>query len=74
MDIVYVNCTSTGGYRYRILLVDIATQYYWFYGLKSTTSKDITNAFSQFHVDVDALPRQFHADFDRKIIRGKCLQ
>ena len=37
MDIVYGDCTSMGGYPYGLFLFDVATQYFWFYGLKSTT-------------------------------------
>ena len=39
MYIVYGNCTSMGGgYHYGLLLVNVATRYCWFYGLKSTNS------------------------------------
>ena len=73
MDIVYSNCTSMGSYLYGLLLVDVATQYYYFYGLKSATSKNIINALSQLHADVGTLPRRFHANFGQKIMGGKCL-
>ena len=64
MDIVYSDCISMGGYRYGILIVNVATQYFWFYSLKYTASNDIINALSQFRADVGTLPRQYHADFD----------
>ena len=48
MEIVYSDCTSMGGYRYSLLLVNVETIYFWFYGLKSTTSNKIINVLSQF--------------------------
>ena len=63
-----------GVYRYGLLLVDVATRYFWFYGLKSTTVNEIINALSQLRADVGHLPRRLHADFDRKPMGGKCLQ
>ena len=74
MDIVYGNCTSMGGYHYGILIVDVATQYCQFYGLKSTTPNKIINDLSQFCADVRTLPCSFHDDFDWKLVGGKCLR
>ena len=51
-----------------------ATRYCWFYVLKSTTSNKIINFLSQFRAYVVHLPRQFHADFDRKLKGGKCFR
>ena len=74
MDIVYGDCTSMGGYHYRILLGNTATQYCWFHSLKSTTSNDIVNDLSKFRVDSGTLPCYYHSEFDCKLIRGKFLQ
>ena len=73
MDIIYYNCTSLGGFCCGLLLLDIATQYSWFYGLKKTKSNNIINYLSQFWADASQLPKHFHANFDRKWIGGKCL-
>ena len=56
IDIFYGDFTSMGGYCYVILLVDVATRYCWFYGLKSTTSKHFIKTLSQFSMGVGHLP------------------
>ena len=73
-DIVYGDCKSMGGHRYGLLLVDVATRYYCFYGLKSTTSNEVIKALFQFRADVGHLPLQFRDDFNRKLMGGKCLR
>ena len=62
------------GYRYGLLLFNVASRYFWFYVLKSTTSNEIINALYQLRADARHLPRQFHADFDRKLMGGKCIR
>ena len=74
MEIAYGDCTSTGGYCYRLLLDDVDTRYCWFYGLKSTTLNEIINALSQFRADLGHPPCQFHSDFYQKIMGGNCLR
>eukprot|EP00804_Cyclotella_cryptica_P022103 CCRYP_011581-RA/>CCRYP_011581-RA protein AED:0.10 eAED:0.05 QI:0/0/0/1/0/0/6/0/1337 len=74
MDIVFGDCLSLGGFKYALLLVDVATRYCWMYGLPSLTSSNIIDAFASFTVDAGGAPKTFHADFDKKLIGGKALR
>jgi len=74
LDIVYGDCVSLGGFRYALVLVDVATRYCWLYGLTSLTSRSIVSALETFRSDAGAVPRTFHADFDKKLIGGKALK
>lgn len=74
MDIVYGDCVSLGGYRYAIILVDVATRYCWIYGMMSLTSAEVINALQLFRADAERMPKRFHADFDKKLIGGKALK
>ena len=74
MDIVYGDCPALGGFRYALLLVDVATRYCWIYGLTSMTSSHIVSALEQFRADAGGVPRRFHADFDKKLIGGQALK
>ena len=44
MDIVSGDCVALGGYRYALLLVDVATRYYGIYRMSSLSFKSITSA------------------------------
>ena len=33
MDIVFSVCVALGGHRYTLILVDVATIYFWLYGM-----------------------------------------
>lgn len=74
MDIVFGDCMSLGGFRYALLLVDVATRYTWLYGLQSVSSADIIFALEAFKADAGAYPRKFHADFNQKLIGGAALR
>ena len=74
LDIVFGDCVGLGGFRYAILLVDVATRYCWVYGLTSLTSSEVIHAFEQFRADAGGVPKRFHADFDKKLIGGKALR
>ena len=74
MDIVYGDCLSLGGFRYALLLVDVATRYCWIYGMPSLTSSHIIHAFDTFKSDVGRVPKKFHTDFDKKLIGGDALR
>ena len=74
MDIVFGDCVSLGGYRYALLLVDVATRYCWLYGLTSVTGASIVEALDSFRAEAGGVPRRFHADFDKKLIGGKALK
>jgi hypothetical protein len=67
---VYGDGLSLGGFKYGLLLVDVATRYCWIYGLQTLSSKEIVSRFEQFVVDADGLPKTFHTDFDKKLIGG----
>ena len=54
----------TRGFKYTLLLVDVATRYCWMYGLPSLTSSNIIDAFASFTIDAGGAPKTFHADFD----------
>ena len=74
MDIIFGDCVAFGGYRYGILLVDVATRYAWFYGITSLAGDEIIGALEQFKADAGGIPRRFHSDFDTKLIGGKTLR
>ena len=74
MDIVYGDCVALGGFRYALLLVDVATRCTWMYGLSSLTSSHIIDALEAFRADAEAMPRKFHTDFDKKLIGSKAMQ
>jgi hypothetical protein len=64
MDIVFGDCMSLGGFRYALLLVDVATRYTWLYGLQTVSSGDIIFALDAFRADTGAYPKKFHANID----------
>ena len=74
MDIVFGDCLSLGGFRYALILVDVATRYCWIYGLTSLTSNHIISALESFRADANGVPKKFHTDFDTKLIGGQALK
>jgi hypothetical protein len=74
LDIVFGDCVALGGYRYALLLVDVATRYTWLYGMQTVSSADIIQALETFHSDTGTYPKTFHADFDQKLIGGAALR
>jgi hypothetical protein len=74
MDIVFVDCLSLGNYRYALVLVDVATRYYWLYGMQALTSNEIISCLVQFQVAAGGIPKTFHSDFDQKLIGGKAIR
>ncbi len=74
MDIVYRDCLSLGGYRYALLLVDVATKNCWIFGMPSLTSASVLSALESFYAETNAMPKTFHTDFDKKLIGGKALK
>ena len=70
MDIVYGDVISKLGFRYGLLLIDRATKYIWFYGLKSLSSDNIIAALEQFQADAGGLPTEFRCDCDQKLLGG----
>ena len=73
MDIVFGDCVGLGGFRYALLLVDVATWYCWIYGMMEVNSSDITGALEEFQVDAGGLPKRIHTDFYRKLMGDKAL-
>ena len=74
MDIVFGDCVALGGYRYALILVDVATRYCWIYGMSSLTSNHVISALEAFRADANGVPKKFHSDFDKKLIGGKALK
>ena len=75
MDIVFGDCVALCGYRYALLLVDVATRYCWIYGMHSLTSSEVIQALELFKADVGGVPKRLHSDFDKKeLIGGKALR
>ena len=74
MDIVFGDCMALGGFRYALLLVDVATRYAWIYGMGTVSSADIILALESFKAEAGAYPKTFHADFDQKLIGGAALR
>jgi hypothetical protein len=70
MDIVFGDSVGLHGFRYALLIVDVATRYCWIYGLTSLTGNAIVDALIKFQVEAGSLPRRFHSDFDKKLIGG----
>eukprot|EP00804_Cyclotella_cryptica_P002397 CCRYP_004097-RA/>CCRYP_004097-RA protein AED:0.56 eAED:0.30 QI:0/-1/0/1/-1/1/1/0/629 len=74
LDIVFGDCVALGGFRYALLLVDVATRFTWIYGMHTVSSGDIILALETFHADTGTHPKTFHADFDQKLIGGAALR
>ncbi len=74
MDIVYNDCLPLGGYKYALLLVNVATQYAWVYGLSSINSAAIVDSLDSFRTNADGVAKTFHTDFNKRLIGGKALQ
>ena len=72
-DIIFGDCVSLEGSRYALLLVDVATWYFWIYGLTGINSSDIIGALEEFQADAVGLPKRFHTDFDHKLMGDKAL-
>ncbi len=74
MDIVYGDCMGLGGFRYALLLVDVATRYCWVFGIQTLTSSKLIQAFKAFQELAHGTPKTFHCDFDKKLISGRALK
>ena len=74
IDVVFGDCVALEGYRYALILVDVATRYCWLYGMSSLKSTLITPALELFKADAGRLPHMFHSDLDKKLIGGNALQ
>jgi hypothetical protein len=71
LDIVFGDCLALGGFRYALVLVDVATRYCWVFGMQALTSNEIISALNSFTSFVGMVPKTFHSDFDQKLIGGK---
>jgi hypothetical protein len=74
LDIVFGDCVALGGYRYALILVDVATRFTWVFGLTSLSSMDIIVALLAFRAAAGGLPKCFHSDFDKKLMGGRALR
>ena len=70
VDIAFGDTISKLGFRYGLLLVDHATRYIWFYGVRSLQSANVIEALEQFRADAGGLPKQFRCDCDNKLLGG----
>ena len=70
MDIGFGPCTSIGGFRYTLMLVDKATRYKFVYGLKNLKSS-LSKAIHKFLRSVGRIPQLIRTDFDTKLIGEK---
>ena len=70
LDIVFANTISKLGYPYAILLINRATKYICFYGVKFLLSECIIEALENFRANAGSLPKQFHCDCDQKLLGG----
>ena len=66
MDIVYGDCLSLGGFRYALILVDVATRYCWIYGLTSLTSTHIISELESFLRQCERCPHEVLHGFRQK--------
>ena len=73
MVIVFSNCFALGGFRYALVLVDLATRYSWIYGFQSFTSPHIIAALKELRANTGGHPAKFYSEFDHKLIRGLAL-
>ena len=71
LDIVVGDTISKLGFRYAVLLIDHATKYLWFYGVRYLVSASIIEALEQFRADAGALLKQFRCDCDQKLLGGE---
>jgi hypothetical protein len=62
MDIVYGDCLSLGGYRYALLIVDVATRFCWLFGLTSLCGNDIVILFRLWMLSALRLMEEFPAN------------
>ena len=70
MDIGFGPCTSIGGIKYTLLLVDKRSRYKLVYGLKNLKSS-LLQAMKKFLTDCGTIPSILRTDFDSKLMGGK---
>ena len=73
MDIGYGPCSSIGGIKYTLLLVDSATRYKYVYPLKNLTTS-LLRAIKRFFKDCQCKPGTIRTDFDAKLLQGKVAE
>ena len=56
MEKIFGDCVSLGGYRYAILLVDLATRYCWLCGMSSLSITSIISTLENSNQREDAYP------------------
>ena len=69
MDIGYGPCTSIGGIKYTLLLIDKRTKFKLVYGLTNLTTS-LLAAMKQFKLECGTPPKLIRTDFDNKLMSG----
>jgi hypothetical protein len=67
MDIAFGDCLSVGGFGYALILVDLATQYNWAFGLQNLLLDAILSAIWLFRAAAGSLEICFYFDCDHKL-------
>lgn len=70
-DLYYGDCSSIGGIRYVLMLVDRATRFTYAIGIKSLVQEDIIKGLMKFKLDMGGLPQRLYTDFDHRLLSGK---
>ena len=73
MDIIFGEYVALWRHRYALLLVNVMTRQFLIYGISSLSSTSIISALEIFKSEAGQLPKQFHSNFDRKLISGNAL-
>ena len=71
MDIVDGECLSLAGFRYALLLVDVATRYCWVYGFPSLSLLHIVDALDAFHSDANGMLKKSTQTLTRNSLAAK---
>ena len=69
MDIGYGPCTSIGGVKYTLLLVDKHSRYKFLFGLKNLTNS-LVEAMKKFLLRCGQQPKLIRTDYDHKLMGG----
>ena len=74
MVIVFGDCLPLGGFRYDIVLLDVATRFCWVFGIQSLASVHIIAALKPFQSKASGVLKTYHSDFNHKLIGGATLR
>ncbi len=74
MDVAFGDCLSVGGYKYALILVDLASRYNWTFSLKLLSSDCILSALQLFRVSAGGLAHCFYCDCNAKLFGTAILE